>query len=72
MCIRLLFISNRMLTENGSLSGQIPLYPVTIFRNETDGKGMSIVLYFKLSECHSKELPLHFQDGIMVRWFPTQ
>lgn len=44
---------------------QIPLYPVTIFENEYDGDGMSYVLYFKLSEGYSKELPLQFQENIM-------
>lgn len=47
---------------------QIPLYPVTIFENEYDGDGMSYVLYFKLSEGYSKELPLQFQENIMVRY----
>ncbi|GKV14398.1 hypothetical protein SLEP1_g25287 [Rubroshorea leprosula] len=42
---------------------QTPLYPATIFQSEADGEGMSIVLYFKLSDNYSEELPLHFQEN---------
>ncbi|EEF44976.1 uncharacterized protein LOC8280616 isoform X1 [Ricinus communis] len=59
---------------------QIPLYPATIFQSENDGEGMSLVMYFKLSENYSKELPSHFRDNInrlindeveRVRGFPV-
>ncbi|KAK4423785.1 hypothetical protein Salat_1961400 [Sesamum alatum] len=43
---------------------QIPLYPAAIFQGETDGKGISFVLYFKLSESFAMDLPAHFQENI--------
>lgn len=45
---------------------QIPLYPATIFQGETDGEGISFVLYFKLSESFAKDLPTHFVENIRV------
>ncbi|CAJ1946889.1 unnamed protein product [Sphenostylis stenocarpa] len=43
---------------------QIPLYPATIFQSENDGEGMNVVLYFKLSEKYSKDLPDQFRESI--------
>ncbi|XP_062106738.1 uncharacterized protein LOC133818067 isoform X3 [Humulus lupulus] len=59
---------------------QVPLYPVSIFQGENDGEGMCFVMYFKLSEGYSKELPSQFRENITkmindeverVRGFPV-
>ncbi|KAG9131423.1 hypothetical protein Leryth_021095 [Lithospermum erythrorhizon] len=59
---------------------QVPLYPTAIFQGETDGEGMSFVLYYKISDNYMKELPPQFQDNIRrfidnelekVRGFPV-
>ncbi|KAI8528451.1 hypothetical protein RHMOL_Rhmol12G0149300 [Rhododendron molle] len=46
------------------VNAQIPLYPASLFQSETDGEGINIVLYFKLSDSYAKELPFHFQENI--------
>lgn len=46
---------------------QIPLYPISMFQSEHDGEGMNLVMYFKLSESYSKDLPSHFHDSLTVR-----
>ncbi|CAL4918498.1 unnamed protein product [Urochloa decumbens] len=43
---------------------QVPLYSASLFQNETDGEGMSFVLYFRLSDGYSKELPPSFIESI--------
>lgn len=64
------FVELPVISSNGELppilvvNVQIPLYPATFFQSEIDGEGMSFVLYFKLSESYSKELPAHFQENM--------
>ncbi|XVF02320.1 hypothetical protein REPUB_Repub04eG0165500 [Reevesia pubescens] len=65
------FVELPVITHSGKLPSilvvnvQIPLYPAALFQSETDGEGMSFVLYFKLSDSYLKELPPHFQENIM-------
>lgn len=41
---------------------QIPMYPAAIFLNETDGEGLNLVLYYKISENYLKKVPSYFQE----------
>ncbi|GLT86350.1 hypothetical protein SLE2022_044950 [Rubroshorea leprosula] len=80
------FVQLPVISSSGKLphilvvNVQIPLYPAAIFQGESDGEGMSFVLYFKLSDSYFKELPPHFQENIRklmddefekVRGFPV-